>query len=61
MIHPKILITGATGKTGGAIVRELLAKGVPVRTMVRTLDQRSAALRARATDRLGRNSSALSK
>ena len=29
MISPKILVTGATGKTGGAVVRALLAKGVP--------------------------------
>jgi len=44
MINPKILVTGATGKTGGAVVTQLLAKGVPVRAMVRTLDRRSAAL-----------------
>jgi len=46
MINPKILVTGATGKTGGAVVTELLAKGVPVRAMVRTPDKRSAALEA---------------
>src|SRR6478752_529316 len=50
MINPKILVTGATGKTGGAIVRELLTKGVSVRTMVRRLDQRSAALEARGAE-----------
>ena len=50
MINPTILVTGATGKTGGAVVRELLAKGVPVRAMVRTLDLRSAALRARGAE-----------
>src|SRR5580700_5507010 len=50
MINPKILVTGATGKTGRAIVRELLAKGVPVRAMVRTLDLRSAALEARGAE-----------
>jgi NAD(P)H dehydrogenase (quinone) len=50
MINPKILVTGATGKTGGAVVRELLAKGVPVRAMVRTLDLRSAALEARGAE-----------
>ena len=54
MINPKILVTGATGKTGGAVVRELLAKGVPVRAMVRTLDRRSAALEARAPTSLWR-------
>jgi uncharacterized protein YbjT (DUF2867 family) len=46
MISPKILVTGATGKTGGAVATQLLAKGVPVRAMVRTLDRRSAALEA---------------
>ena len=50
MINPKILVTGATGKTGSAVVRELLAKGVPVRAMVRTLDLRSAALEARGAE-----------
>jgi NAD(P)H dehydrogenase (quinone) len=50
MINPKILVTGATGKTGGAVVRELLAKGVPVRALVRTLDLRSAALEARGAE-----------
>lgn len=30
-----VLVTGATGKQGGATVRALLAKGVPVRALVR--------------------------
>ena len=34
MKPPKILVTGATGKTGRAVVDELLAKGVPVRALV---------------------------
>src|SRR5580704_13151942 len=50
MINPKILVTGATGKTSRAGVRGLLAKGVPVRAMVRTLDRRSAALEARGAE-----------
>src|ERR1700731_2659785 len=50
MINPKILVAGATGKTGGAVVRELLAKGVPVRAMVRRPDLRSAALEARGAE-----------
>ena len=39
-------MTGATGKTGGAIVEMLLAREVPVRAMVRRRDARSAALEA---------------
>ena len=41
MIHPKILVTGATGRTGGAVVTQLLAKGYPVRAAVRVRDARS--------------------
>ena len=41
MIKPKILVTGATGRTGGAVVTELLAKGWPVRAAVRVRDARS--------------------
>ena len=33
-----VLVTGATGKQGGAIARELLAKGVRVRAMTRKND-----------------------
>jgi hypothetical protein len=36
--------TGATGKTGRAVVDELLAKGVPVRAVVHSKDARSTAL-----------------
>ena len=46
--HPKILVTGATGKTGGAVVTQLLEKGWPVRALVRSRDARSQRL-----DRLG--------
>jgi uncharacterized protein YbjT (DUF2867 family) len=46
--HPKILVTGATGKTGGAVVAQLREKGFPVRAIVRSRDARSQRL-----DRLG--------
>lgn len=41
---PRILVIGATGKTGGAVVAELLRKGWPVRAVVRRRDERSALL-----------------
>lgn len=41
-----ILVTGATGKTGGAVVRQLLDLGYPVRATVRTLDARAENLKA---------------
>lgn len=50
MTHPKILVTGATGRTGGAVVVELLKAGYPVRAMVRRDDGRAAALRARGVE-----------
>lgn len=31
--RPKILVTGATGKTGSAVVAQLLEKGYPVRAI----------------------------
>lgn len=43
-VKPRILVTGATGKTGGAVVAELLRQGWPVRAMVRRRDARSAQL-----------------
>ena len=33
-----ILVTGATGKQGGAVARELLAKGHKVKAMTRRAD-----------------------
>ncbi|MDI6102826.1 NAD(P)H-binding protein [Actinoplanes sp. NEAU-A12] len=36
MTQPKILVTGATGNVGGAVVTRLHAAGVPVRALVRT-------------------------
>ena len=41
MNNPKILVVGATGKTGGAVARQLLEKGYPVKAMVRARDFRS--------------------
>jgi len=47
MIKPKILVTGATGRTGGAVITQLLAKGYPVRATVRVQDARSDLLQRR--------------
>ncbi len=44
MIKPKILVTSATGKTGSAVVRQLLEKEYPVRAFVHRKDHRSEAL-----------------
>ena len=46
MSLPKILVTGASGKTGGQVAAQLLTAGYPVRALVRREDQRSARLRA---------------
>src|SRR5437763_10353302 len=46
MTKPRILVTGATGKTGSVAVTELLKAGYPVRALVRREDGRSAGLRA---------------
>ena len=50
MTKPTILVTGATGKTGGAVVTQLLERGFPVRAMVRTLDGRAEALQRAGAD-----------
>jgi NAD(P)H dehydrogenase (quinone) len=50
MIKPKILVTGATGKTGPVVVAELLKAGYPVRAMVRREDGRSARLKAQGAE-----------
>lgn len=44
MKHPMILVTGATGRTGRAVVDELRARDVPVRAVVHSIDARSAAV-----------------
>jgi nucleoside-diphosphate-sugar epimerase len=50
MINPKILVTDATGRTGGAVVTQLLAKGYPVRANVRVQDARSDLLQQRGAE-----------
>lgn len=44
MTRPTILVTGATGKLGRLIVKQLLAAGWPTRALVRRYDARSSAL-----------------
>ena len=44
-MKPKILITGATGTTGQFSIQKLVEKGADVRAMVRTIDERSDALK----------------
>jgi NAD(P)H dehydrogenase (quinone) len=48
MTRPTILVTGATGKTGGAVVAQLRERDWPVRAIVRSRDSRSDRL-----DRIG--------
>ncbi len=50
MIKPRILVTGATGKTGSAVTAELLKAGYPVRAMVHRVDGRSTRLKAQETE-----------
>ena len=44
MTNATVLVTGATGKTGGAVVAQLREKNIAVRAMVRTRDNRSERL-----------------
>ena len=44
MTKPKILVSGATGKIGSEVVKQLLEKQYPVRAMVRKRDARSEQL-----------------
>jgi uncharacterized protein YbjT (DUF2867 family) len=46
----KILITGATGKSGGAAIDELLEMGYPVRALVHSNDERSEKLAAKGAE-----------
>jgi NAD(P)H dehydrogenase (quinone) len=50
MNKPRIIVTGATGKTGSVVVTELLKAGYPVRAMVHREDDRSARLRAQGAE-----------
>src|SRR4051812_50183954 len=42
MANGKILVTGATGKQGGAVAHQLLERGYPVRAMTRKPEQPAA-------------------
>lgn len=46
----RVLVTGATGKIGGAVAAQLLEKGVPTRALVHRDDARSARLRNRGAE-----------
>jgi NAD(P)H dehydrogenase (quinone) len=50
MLKPRILVTGATGKTGSLVVAELLKAGYPVRAMVHREDSRSRSLKAQGAE-----------
>lgn len=50
MIRPRIIVTGATGKTGSAVTAELLKAGYPVRAMVHREDKRSERLKAQGAE-----------
>lgn len=50
MIKPRIIVTGATGKTGSVVISELLKAGYRVRAMVRREDDRSARLQAQGAE-----------
>jgi uncharacterized protein YbjT (DUF2867 family) len=50
MANPVILVTGATGKTGSAVVHQLLAREQRVRAVVRQTDARSARLQKAGAD-----------
>ena len=50
MSEAEILVSGATGRTGGVAIDELLEMGRRVRAYVRSDDERAAALRQRGVD-----------
>ncbi|MFL6603677.1 MAG: NmrA family NAD(P)-binding protein [Steroidobacteraceae bacterium] len=50
MINPRILVTGATGKTGSVVVTELLQAGYRVRALVHREDGRSERLKRQGAE-----------
>ena len=50
MESAKILVTGATGKTGGAAIKTLLQQKMPVRAFVHKTDARSEQLSAQGVE-----------
>jgi NAD(P)H dehydrogenase (quinone) len=50
MSKPRIIVTGATGRTGSFVVAGLLKAGYPVRALVHREDDRSARLRAQGAE-----------
>jgi NAD(P)H dehydrogenase (quinone) len=50
MSKPRIIVTGATGKTGSVVTDELLKAGYPIRALVHREDARSERLRARGAE-----------
>src|ERR1700751_1911006 len=50
MIQGKVLVTGATGDTGGATVEELLSRGHRVRALAHRKDERSKQLEERGVE-----------
>jgi NAD(P)H dehydrogenase (quinone) len=50
MIKPRIIVTGATGKTGSVVVTELLKTGYRVRALVHREDGRSARLKGQGAE-----------
>jgi uncharacterized protein YbjT (DUF2867 family) len=50
MHKPRIMVTGATGKTGSVVATELLKAAYPVRALVHIEDARSARLEAQGAE-----------
>jgi NAD(P)H dehydrogenase (quinone) len=50
MANTSVLVTGATGKIGGAVAAQLMERGVPTTALVHRVDARSDRLRAMGAD-----------